>query len=173
MDLVFSKDSARNATLSLPTGQPVYEISTPSRVWHAEQTTVTKFLPHGGGPVAIGAVEVHSFHTDVCQISGRNVLPKSDGIFKSGMSFTSSNGEQYTWKRKSDSALLSNKWNTNIAVYEAMHTGILSGSPQSAKLSVMPEVMGILDEVVATFVYTEQMFQISRRSSASGAAVAA
>ncbi|KAL0571116.1 hypothetical protein V5O48_010848 [Marasmius crinis-equi] len=143
MDLVFSEDSARNTTLSLPTGEPVYLISTPSRVFHDEQTTITKFLPHGGGPVAIG----------------RNVLPNG-GIFKSGMSFTSSNGEEYTWKRKSDSALLSNKWNTHVAVYEAKHTGILGESPQSAKLSVMPEVTEILDEIVATFVYTERAYRV-------------
>ncbi|KAL0568841.1 hypothetical protein V5O48_013127 [Marasmius crinis-equi] len=172
MELIFSKTSARNATLSLPSGQPVYELSTPSRLLHTEQTTITKFYP-GNPPVTIGLVEMHSFHDDVCQLAGRNVLPKSDGFWKSGMTFTSSNGEHYTWKRKSDAALLSDKFKHNIAIYEESHSGFLSGTPSPAKLSVAPEGMGILDEIMVTFVYIEQQEQQSRAASASGASAGA
>ena len=125
MDLSFTKDSPKNTTLSLPDGRPVYEIDTPSRNFHTETTTIKKYQPYGGAN-DIATIEFHSFHKDVCQIQGRDFLPKSRSAWKSyvrssahlnvapsdvyhltrSLSFTSSNGEVYTWKRKSDTALV-------------------------------------------------------------------
>ncbi|KAL0571020.1 hypothetical protein V5O48_010941 [Marasmius crinis-equi] len=154
MDLIFSTDSARNTTLSLPSGQPLYDISTPSQAFHTDQTTISK-IQSGRKQIAIGRVEMHSLHTDVCQVSGRDMLPKKDGIFRSGLSFTSSNGQKYTWKRKSGTALLSDK-SKNIASYERSHSGFLGRGRRPAKLSVAPEGVGILDEIVVTYMYIEQ-----------------
>ncbi|KAL0571016.1 hypothetical protein V5O48_010937, partial [Marasmius crinis-equi] len=167
-------ESARNATLMLPSGQPVYQVSTPTRVFHTEQTTIAKFLPDGSS-IAIGLVELHSFHTDICQITGRNVLPKSDGIFRSGISFTSSNGKQYTWKRKTSTALLTDKSGSTVATWERSHSGILSRNPRPAQLSVLSEGVQIIDEIVVTFMYIEQREQQLRRArgnAARGAGIA-
>lgn len=174
MDLIFSKDSPQNATLSLPTGQPVYELSTTDRWFHHKPTTIKKFQPGSAVPQDIGLVEIHSLHKNVVQILGRDVLPKSAGMFKRGRTFTSSNGQQYTWKRKSDAALLTDKFDHNMAIYETRHSNTFSSKdPTPGKLSIAPEALGIADEIIGTFAYVEQAERQARRGVAASGAGAA
>ncbi|KAL0570337.1 hypothetical protein V5O48_011634 [Marasmius crinis-equi] len=173
MDLLFTKDSARNTTLSLPSGQAVYDYSTPSRGFHHEQTTIRKFRPDGGPPDDIGFIEFHSFHKDICQVRGKDFRPQSSSMWKSGLTFQSSNGQEYTWKRKLSTAELTDKFNNVVAIYEVMHTGILSGNPRPAKLSITVEGMQFLDEIVCTFSYIEQREQKQRQAANSAAASSA
>ncbi|KAL0581793.1 hypothetical protein V5O48_000272 [Marasmius crinis-equi] len=178
MDLIFSHDDARNTTLSSSSGQPLYEISTPGS---REQTTITKLHP-GEKPTEIGCVELRSGDASVCQVSGRDVLPRTGEFGRKNLawSFTSSNGEKYTWTRKWDSNLLfdlTDTSKTSVVVYERSHSGFFSGKPRPAKLTLLPEgvALGILDEIVVTFVYIGQKAQQFRRAAliASGAATGA
>ncbi|KAK1217808.1 hypothetical protein PQX77_019514 [Marasmius sp. AFHP31] len=174
MDLLFTKDSCKNTTLSLPSGAPVYEINTPSRNFHTETSTIRKYRPEGGYQADdIGIIEFHSFHTDICQIWGRDFLPKSASMWKIASAFTSSNGQTYTWRRKSSTAVLEDKFQNNVAVYDQSHTGFFSGNPRPAMLSISADAMQIIDEVVCTFFYIEQKEQTRRRTANSAAASSA
>ncbi|KAF9254638.1 hypothetical protein L218DRAFT_1082234 [Marasmius fiardii PR-910] len=171
MDLIFSKDSPRNATLALPNGQPVYELSTANQLFHTEQTMIKKYQSGSPVPQDMGLVEIHRFHKSVVEVWGRNVLPKRDGIFNRGQSFTSSNGQQYTWKRKSDAALLTDKAGHNMAIYREHHTNLFKSKKSTpATLSIAPEAMGLVDEIVGTFAYFEQEIRRARRNNGSAAA---
>ncbi|KAK1220568.1 hypothetical protein PQX77_016664 [Marasmius sp. AFHP31] len=155
MDLIFSQDDPKNATLSLTSGQPVYEMYTHEKTWSSEPTVIRKFQYPGHPPVNIGQVQVRLLHSDVCEMSGRDIQPKS-GESSSGKSFTSlANGEVYTWKRKFSKAKLTDKFKNTVAIYEESHSGILK-EEAPAKISIAPEGMPILDEIVVTCVYFEQ-----------------
>ncbi|KAG7092976.1 hypothetical protein E1B28_009277 [Marasmius oreades] len=168
MDLIFSKDSLRDATLSLPTGQPIYEISTPDRWFHHARTMIKKFQPGMSLPQDMGVIEIHSWNKSVVEVWGRSVLPKSPGVFKRGELFTSSNGQQYTWKRKSRTAVLTDKLDNTMAVYDERRTNVFSRKePSPAKLAVAPAAVEIADEIVGTFLYFEEQERRARTSAAA------
>ena len=60
---------------------------------------------------------------------------------------------------------LSDKNSHNVAIYEQSHSG--HSNYQPAKLSVLPEAMDIIDEVVCTFIYCEQKEQVHRAAPRS------
>ncbi|EEB86916.1 hypothetical protein MPER_15965, partial [Moniliophthora perniciosa FA553] len=104
----------------------------------------------------MAVIELHELHDDVCQVWGRDIAPKSDGFFSSGRSFTASDGQKYTWKMKSDRAVLRDKFENTIAVFEKSHTGFFSGNPSQAKMSISQTGLSLADEIVTTFVLLEQ-----------------
>ncbi|KAL0063555.1 hypothetical protein AAF712_009564 [Marasmius tenuissimus] len=156
MDLLLTQDSPKNTTLTLSSGNPVYEISTPSRRFRTNTTTIRKYQPDGGHPNDIGVIELHSFHSDVCQIRERDFLPKSSSMWTRTLSFTSSNGEVYKWRHKSAKAILEDKRKKTVAIYDKSHTGFFSRNPRPAMLSISVEAINIIDEIVCTFSYIEQ-----------------
>ncbi|KAG7092978.1 hypothetical protein E1B28_009279 [Marasmius oreades] len=170
MELIFSKDCPRNATLSLPTGQPVYSISTPDRWIEHQQTTIKKFHPRTSLPHDMGVIVIHDWNKkSVVEVWGRNVLPKSAGVFKKGRAFTASNGQQYTWKRKPDAALLTDKFDNTLAIYDTRHLINMFSpkDPTPAKLTIAPAAVELADEIVGTFVYFEQQERRAQRRSAA------
>ncbi|KAK1220565.1 hypothetical protein PQX77_016660 [Marasmius sp. AFHP31] len=159
MDLVYSKDDQKNATLSLITGEPVYEIYTVEKFLQSEPTWIRKYQCSEHRPVEIGQVRVRSFHKDVCQLRGKDIRPRSMDSLSTKRSFTSlANGQKYIWKRKFSKAKLLDKSKNTVAVYEESHSGFLS-TKAPAKLSIAPDGMAIIDEIVVTFVYFEQKFK--------------
>jgi len=86
MDLLFTKESPKNTTLSLPDGKPVYEITTPTRHTHTETTTIRKYQSDGSAD-DVGTIEFHVLHKDICQIRGRDFRPESLSIFNSYVPF--------------------------------------------------------------------------------------
>ncbi|KAL0063853.1 hypothetical protein AAF712_009204 [Marasmius tenuissimus] len=156
MDLIYSRDNPKNATISLTTGQLVYEILTEEKTWSSEPTVIRKFQYPGHPPVEIGQVKMRSFHPDICQAWGRDIRPRKEDLLSSGRSFTSLvNGQEYNWKRKSSKAILTDKFKNTVAIYEESHSGFRK-KKTPAKLSVTPGGMPILDEIVVTCVYYEQ-----------------
>ncbi|KAJ8074319.1 hypothetical protein PM082_012632 [Marasmius tenuissimus] len=167
MDLIFSQDDPKNATLSLTTGQPVYEMYTQEKTWSTEPTAIRKFQYPGHSPVNIGQVKVPLLHDNVCEVWGRDIRPKS-GELSSGKSFISlTDGQEYTWKRKSSKATLTDKYENTIAIYEQSHSGYVKAKAP-AKISIAPGGMPILDEIVVTCVYYEQKVRLN--AEAAGAA---
>ena len=80
MEFTFSNQDTRDTTLSLSTGQAVYQTSTPdAKFLRTETISIKKFEKDGEHDMA--TVEIHSFHDDVCQVWGRDVVPKRDGLF--------------------------------------------------------------------------------------------
>ncbi|KAK1234113.1 hypothetical protein PQX77_002688 [Marasmius sp. AFHP31] len=149
MDLIFSQDDPKNAMLSLTSGQPVYEMYTQEKTWSSEPTVIRKFQYPRHPPVIIGQVQVRLLHSDVCEMSGRDIQPKS-GESSSGKSFTSlANGQEYTWKRKCSKAKLTDKFKNTAAIYEESYSGILK-EKAPANISIAPGGMPILDEIVVT-----------------------
>ncbi|KAK1217809.1 hypothetical protein PQX77_019515 [Marasmius sp. AFHP31] len=175
MDFLLTVDSTVNTTLSLPSGTPVYEITTPLRTFRTHTTTIRKYEQEGGDPHDIGIVELHSLHKDVCQLRGKDFLPKKPSMLNlSSFSFTSSKGEEYTWHRKSDTQTVLNDKNKNaVATYEQSHAGLLNKEPRPAKLSVSAEVMEVADEIVCTFTYVKQKEEIRKRTARGSAATSA
>ncbi|ESK89686.1 hypothetical protein Moror_16903 [Moniliophthora roreri MCA 2997] len=170
MDLLLSKDSVRNCTMSLPNGQPIYEVSTPSRYFHTEQTTIKRLKGQESRDMAL--IELHGFHDDVCQVWGKDMVPKSDGLFKSGKTFTASDGKRYTWKIKLSKTILLDQFENTIAVFENSHTGFFSGNPRQAQLSISEGGLSIADDIVATFVLVDQRNRQNQRTAAASSAAA-
>ncbi|KAJ8074320.1 hypothetical protein PM082_012633 [Marasmius tenuissimus] len=159
MDLVYSKDNQKNATLSLISGEPAYEIYTVGKFLQSEPTWIRKYQCSEQRPVEIGQVRVRSFHNDVCQLRGKDIRPRSIDSLSTKRSFTSlANGQKYIWKRKFSKAKLLDNTKNTIAVYEESHSGFLS-TKAPAKISVAPDGMPIIDEIVVTFVYFERKFK--------------
>ncbi|KAL0580986.1 hypothetical protein V5O48_001078 [Marasmius crinis-equi] len=212
MDLIFSNESSRNATLCLPSGQPVYDIST---VPPAGQTTLRKYPPDNGAPVAIAVLEQNKIGADVCRVAGRSVLPEKTGrskrfvdtlvflfllkpfFFTPGlirkMVFVSSNGEEYIWKRENGEASvrirtsvpslpigptqtngtvqLTDQHKNTVAFYEGSSAlrgrrNLRNVNSGRGRLTIKPEGMAISDEIVATFIYVDQVVLKSRRVGA-------
>ncbi|KAK1235414.1 hypothetical protein PQX77_001366 [Marasmius sp. AFHP31] len=162
MDLIFSQDDPTNATLSLPTGQQIYELYTKARLLHSDSTIIRKFdSGHyaGSPPRDIGQVKLRSFGDDVCELLGRDIRPRSEDLFSGKRHFTSLiTGQKYSWKRKTSKVLLIDKFQNTIAVYEYSHSGIFHAKAP-AMLSITPNGLPFLDEIVVTFVYAEQRFR--------------
>ncbi|KAL0565463.1 hypothetical protein V5O48_016561, partial [Marasmius crinis-equi] len=155
MDLILSDDSPKNTTLSRPSGELVYEISTPPRAFGVYPRPTTLRRSGTGASDEIGIIGARGLANSMCLVSGRDVMPGRLGMFQSrasGMAFKSSNGQMYTWKRGQDDGLLIDNSKTTIAIYEASHSGLLSGGPHPAKLWIARECEEIADEIVATWV---------------------
>ncbi|KAF9265811.1 hypothetical protein L218DRAFT_835251, partial [Marasmius fiardii PR-910] len=103
-------------------------------------------------------IEIHTLEDDVCQVWGRHLKPRSEGLMSSKRKFTSSNGQEYTWKQKTSGkkTLLWDKFQNTVAVYEDKHSGIFSGKPSPAKLSISPAGYPIVDEILVTFLFVKQ-----------------
>ncbi|KAL0570687.1 hypothetical protein V5O48_011275 [Marasmius crinis-equi] len=159
MDLIVSEDK-KTTTLSLPTGQPIYQITAKSRgTFRGETKVISKFQHPGAAPTDVGLVEVHSLSSDVCQFWGRDIRPRTDyNSMSEDKIFTSSvTGQKYKWHRGLQKSKLTDKFKNTVASYEESHSSLLSSKRKSpAKLSVTPAGMQFLDEIVVTFVYIEQ-----------------
>ncbi|KAG7085471.1 hypothetical protein E1B28_003032 [Marasmius oreades] len=161
MDLVFSSPTPHNASISLQTGELVYEISTndtkPDSLGlglGARRTVVKKFSVETPSmtPTEIGYIELHTLHDDRCEVYGRDVRPKDK------RKWTSSNGQEYTWQKKDKVSLLDGYQNT-VAVYEPQLSGFPSDKPRSpSRLSISPGAGygRIVDEILITFLYVQQ-----------------
>ncbi|ESK95461.1 hypothetical protein Moror_12753 [Moniliophthora roreri MCA 2997] len=168
MDLLLSKDSVRNCTITLLSGQPVYEVSTSSRLFQ-KKTIIKKFRGYEVYDMAV--IELHDFHDNVCQVWGRHMLPKSDGLFSSGRSFVASDGQKYTWKTTSGKPTLRDKLDNTIAIYERSRTGFFSGNASQAKISVSQAGLSIVDDIVATFVLVKQKDKANEEGIEAGSEV--
>ncbi|ESK89687.1 hypothetical protein Moror_16904 [Moniliophthora roreri MCA 2997] len=163
MDFLLSKDSVRNCTITRLNGQPAYEVSTPSRFFHTETTTIKKFMGHEVHDMAL--IELHTYHDSVCKVWGRDMVPKSDGFFSNGKSFIASDGQKYTWKMKSDGLRLRDTLDNTIAVFEESSVGFFGWKSRPAKLSIS---QAIVDDIIATFVLVEQKRREARRKRNAG-----
>ncbi|KAJ8092105.1 hypothetical protein PM082_021637 [Marasmius tenuissimus] len=176
MDLVFSQDDPKNAILSLSTGQRIYELYTQARLLHSESTIIRKFdSGHyaGSPPTDIGQVKLRTFGDDICELSGRDIRPRSEDLFSGKRHFTSLiTGQKYSWKRKTSKVLLIDKFENTIAVYEYSHSGIFHAKAPTM-LSVTPVGLPFLDEIVVTFVYAEQRFREEVAAAGEAASSAA
>ncbi|KAK1220567.1 hypothetical protein PQX77_016663 [Marasmius sp. AFHP31] len=156
MDLIFSRDNSENATISLATGQLVYEVYTEDSTSSSEPTMIRKFQDPGHPPVEIGQVKQRLFHSDICQMWERDIRPTREGWLSSDRSFTSLvDGQQYYWKKESSKATLTDEFENIVAIREKSHSGFRK-KKSPAKLLIMPEGIPIVDEIVVTWVYYEQ-----------------
>ncbi|KAK1215742.1 hypothetical protein PQX77_021628 [Marasmius sp. AFHP31] len=145
-------DSVLNASISLPSGEVLYEISTPPG--KKSPTTIRK------QGIEIGVVELRG----ACNVNGKEYVPvRGGGMFKSGTTLTFSNGSQYTWKhdsskRKSHLIPLSPPEGASIATYH--HPPIMSRE-LVGNLAVTTSDTQLTDEIFATSVYVEQRRRFS------------
>ncbi|KAK7025994.1 hypothetical protein VNI00_015825 [Paramarasmius palmivorus] len=154
MDLVFSDNNVRHTTItSLPSGQPVYRVSTTSsRILNSETATIKKISESENEELAqdIAIVKWHGLRDDTCRVRGRNVSPKHDKTFTTTKWFVASNGEKYSWKRSSNETVLRDQTKNIVATH--------SRSPEDlhqTKLSISQVGVPIVDDIVATFVLVE------------------
>jgi hypothetical protein len=78
MDLLLDKDSVRNTNITLLTGQPIYHVSTPSRILHTETTTIKKVQQYESYEMA--TIEVHTTKGDICRVWGNNIVQKKSFV---------------------------------------------------------------------------------------------
>ncbi|KAL0063972.1 hypothetical protein AAF712_009039 [Marasmius tenuissimus] len=162
MELIFSNDDPKNAILSLSTGQPIYELYTKSRVFHSESTVIRKFHNQGSPPNDIGQVKLRCLNGDACELLGRDIRPRTEGIVSR---------QKYGWKRKGSKVLMIDKFENTVAIYQYSRCGILHAKAP-AMLSVMPAGVPFLDEIVVTVAYAEQRFRQDVEVAAEGASAA-
>ncbi|KAJ8077630.1 hypothetical protein PM082_002063 [Marasmius tenuissimus] len=173
MELIFSNDDPKNAILSLSTGQPIYELYTKSRVFHSESTVIRKFHNQGSPPNDIGQVKLRCLNEDVCELLGRDIRPRTEGIVSSKRYFTSLiTRQKYGWKRKGSKVLMIDKFENTVAICQYSRCGIFHAKTP-AMLSVTPAGVPFLDEIVVTFAYAEQRFRQDVEVAAEGVGSAA
>ncbi|KII89458.1 hypothetical protein PLICRDRAFT_175636 [Plicaturopsis crispa FD-325 SS-3] len=155
MDLTLLKSNTRNTVLTDPEGAPVYIVTTPTGLFTNHDTTIRRV--DGPKERDIGRVQSAGFSQSwAVAVHGRDVRMIRSGAFSASESFMASDGKMYKWKIKGGAPLRVRKGsdglNTNIAVYSGA-SGLFCSRPSI--LTVSPDGLAILDELVATFIYME------------------
>lgn len=103
---------------------------------------------------------------------GRNITPVRPGIFSQSAVFVAADGLPYKWKIDWDLLRLvrNDGSHTPVAFFDPGSLGILS-RPKPATLSVTPEGLPILDDIVATWVYMEQRRRRRRNQASTSARI--
>ncbi|KAF5348361.1 hypothetical protein D9758_010906 [Tetrapyrgos nigripes] len=94
-------------------------------------------------------------------------------VFSSSEVFTASDRHSYKWKHKSGHFVLYSKHGSEmIASYDSGSRGFFS-KKRPPKLTVLPQGLPVVDEVVATLIYMVQKRRQRARSSGAAAAAGA
>ncbi|KIK68504.1 hypothetical protein GYMLUDRAFT_256221, partial [Collybiopsis luxurians FD-317 M1] len=123
-----------------------WTIETPARWFHTERTTIK-----GPDREPIGFIELHDFHSNVVEIRGQSFLPhraKETSIISNSKEFQASDGQTYKWKVRKGVWELLTQDGTRTPVARLEKNG---------NISVYPQAMHILDEVIVTLVYMRQL----------------
>ncbi|KAG1815445.1 hypothetical protein EV424DRAFT_1348440 [Suillus variegatus] len=163
--LTLSTEHVRNTVITNEQGQAIYKTATPSRLVGTRTTTIQKIKPNDNQDHmrdqfdVLGEIEWHTFVSSKFRSHGTEVktdvfIPKR-GLWGRKRVFTGPDGRPYRWDLTS-----------RVVV------GIL-GRKRKATLEVSPEVAHMMDTVIMTFIYVEQLRkdkeEASRRAAASNA----
>ncbi|KAF9230009.1 hypothetical protein BU15DRAFT_57559 [Melanogaster broomeanus] len=172
MRLTFSTSNYRNADLSDEWGHVLYNIHTPSRFG---KTTIKKC--HGGvfdGSSVVAVIDWHTFRSDKIHF-GEQVV-KADELLKrrwlsSDRHCVGPDGRAYKWKLRSSSrnCLQAENSPVELAKYHKRNFGIMTPS-HPPHLEISPSVTHMLDYIITTFVYVENLSEQQHKSD-QGAAV--
>ncbi|KAF7981051.1 hypothetical protein HWV62_35512 [Athelia sp. TMB] len=131
-------------------GQLWYRVETP---W-AMVSKKTRVTRGGGVP---GLIEWHAFGSAKIQCNGRRIETVGGGMFSHSQSFQAADGVEYKWKEvgKTNVLVAKKHSSTAVATFQRGNVGIFSSHRPSA-LSVAPQGMRILDDVVTTAMWFEE-----------------
>ncbi|KAG2058664.1 hypothetical protein BDR06DRAFT_44816 [Suillus hirtellus] len=179
-----STEHIRNTVITNEQGQAIYKTSTPSRLVGTRTTTIQKIKPNDSQDHmhdqfdVLGEIEWHTFVSSKFRSHGTEVktdvfIPKR-GLWGRKRVFTGPDGRPYRWDLTSKVVVLSrdDKPRTEVARFHRATLGII-GRKRKATLEVSPEVAHMMDTIIVTFIYVEQLRkdkeEASRRAAASNA----
>ncbi|KAG2110580.1 uncharacterized protein F5147DRAFT_574421 [Suillus discolor] len=180
--LTISSERVRNTIITNEQGQAIYKTDTPFRLG-TRTTTIQKIKPNDNRDHmhdqfdVLGEIEWHTFVSSKFRFHGTEVnteefIPKR-GLWDRKRVFTGPDGRPYRWDLKSRVVVLSrdDTPRTEVARSHRATLGII-GRKRKAKLEVSPEVAHMMDTVIMTFIYVEQLRR-NKEQAARSAAVSA
>ncbi|KAG2142860.1 uncharacterized protein EDB93DRAFT_1088505 [Suillus bovinus] len=177
-----STEHVRNTVITNDQGQIIYKTDTPFKLVGARTTTIQKIRPnndryhmHDQFDV-LGEIEWHTFVSSKFRSRGIEVetegfIPKR-GLWGRKRVFTGPDGRPYRWDLESKMVVLSrdDATRTEVARFHKATLG-LTGKKRKAMLEVSPEVAHMMDTVIMTFIYVEQLRKDKEEASRRVAAL--
>ncbi|KAG2058665.1 hypothetical protein BDR06DRAFT_949902 [Suillus hirtellus] len=177
--LTLSTEHVRNTVITNEQGQAIYKTDTPFRLG-TRTTTIQKIKPNDNRDHmydqfdVLGEIEWHTFVSSKFRSHGTEVkadvfIPKR-GFWGRKRVFTGPDGRPYRWDLKSSVVVLSrdDKPRTEVARFHRATLGII-GRKRKATLEVSPEVAHMMDTVITTFIYVEQLRRDEEQARAAAA----
>ncbi|KAF8888285.1 hypothetical protein BD779DRAFT_463718 [Infundibulicybe gibba] len=187
MQLILSESSPLNATYTNETGQAIYKVNTPDKLFKSPVATISHIVPSGvQGKTSLrdqlghlAQVEWHSLNSSKIRMGGEEI--ETEGFFRKagwGLTardrvFTAPDGKEYKWKigTSSTSLVVNDSTGTRVAKYRSKNY-IINRRP--ASLEISPAGEHIMDMILVTFIYMEMIRKNEeKKSSAAGAAAGA
>ncbi|KZP16073.1 hypothetical protein FIBSPDRAFT_866304 [Athelia psychrophila] len=159
MNFTLTEKHSTNTKIIGPDGQAIYRVETHWKWFTPESgntARVQRATPYGSQ--TIGAIDWHLFDDNEMRVNGRRLVPQKLGMFSKSQTFRASDGVQYKWKiiDKTNVLVVLGHSQVSVATFQrAASTGMFS-SNRLASLSVAPQAMHIMDDVVTTAVWFEE-----------------
>ncbi|KAH8831938.1 hypothetical protein DL96DRAFT_1812695 [Flagelloscypha sp. PMI_526] len=148
MDL-YSTERNLAKTVFLESGRPMYSTKYENSLFGVQSKGIVINSTNPVGRMA--RIHFHSLKDDEVTVQGYDLRCRKAGMFSSAQTFVASNSMTYKWKW-SGSDLILERDGISVGSFDHGSRGILS-KKQNPCLHLMPEVIPIRDEVVATAVY--------------------
>ncbi|KAF4607624.1 hypothetical protein EYR38_001696 [Pleurotus pulmonarius] len=179
MKLILSEGyEPKNATLSLPNGQPMYYTDTPlqlidrtTTIYRAESNQIQPTSRDGASQfqfAPMAQIEWHKFDSTILRFEGSEF--DSDSLFRttgfgwygSSRIFLAPDGNEYKWKFGTwDLSLYKNDGSRQlVAEYHRSWLGMFGDS----WLEIYPSGAHMTDIIVITFVYAEKIWRDRKRA---------
>ncbi|KII89460.1 hypothetical protein PLICRDRAFT_41120 [Plicaturopsis crispa FD-325 SS-3] len=156
MDFTFRENHPTNTVILEPSGQPIYHVNTPSSFnpFKLPDTTIRRV--DGTNDFDVATIQWERLTKPlILTVRGRGIQMSRSGMFSVSESFQAADGQMYKWKIKGGFPLLvrSDDSKSIVATFSAPSSIFSMSRP--VVLSVAPAGMGILDDLIATFIYME------------------
>ncbi|KZP16069.1 hypothetical protein FIBSPDRAFT_934802 [Athelia psychrophila] len=167
MKFTLTERHTTNTNIIGPDGQAIYHVETsPWKMFASRDTRVQRVTRDGSQ--TIGAIDWHSHGDAEMLVNGRRLFPQEGGMFSQSQTFRASDGVEYKWKIADTSNVLVVKGHSEFSVATFRRATVsLFSTNRPASLSVKPQAMHIMDDVVTTAVWFEEK-RYRREKSRSG-----
>ncbi|KAG2363701.1 hypothetical protein BDR07DRAFT_1403628 [Suillus spraguei] len=160
--LTLSSERVRNTVITDEQGQILYKTDTPFRLFGTDTTTIHRIKPNDDPYHMRDQFEWHDFisskfPTGGTEIETKQFIPRK-GLLGRKRVFTGPDGRPYRWDLKFKVVILSRDDGSRMEVarFHRATLGII-GKKRKAMLEVSPEMAHMMDTVIMTFVYVEQL----------------
>ncbi|KAG2365619.1 hypothetical protein BDR07DRAFT_1398215 [Suillus spraguei] len=166
--LTLSSERVRNTVITNEQGQVLYKTDTPFKLFGADITTIHRIKSNVDSYhmrdqfEVLGEIEWHQFGSSKFRTGGTEIetnqfIPRK-GLLSGKRVFTGPDGRPYRWDLTFNVVILSRNDGSRMEVarFHRATLGII-GKKRKAMLEVSPEMAHMMDTVIMTFVYVEQL----------------
>ncbi|KIK65588.1 hypothetical protein GYMLUDRAFT_258319 [Collybiopsis luxurians FD-317 M1] len=161
-----------NSNLINDNGVVLYNIHSPRKLF-ASRSTITK-LDSQSHSRQVSEIELHGWRSDKV-MCGAGEIPVTTSLMKRKVEFRASDNQQYEWKHDANGMmrLVSvHHPNSEVASFDPGSSGGLFSTKRPAILRISNHGLRVVDEIVATFVYSKKSREKSQQSALAGGVAA-